>query len=72
MRALDNKQGINKLWPYIHLRIHLRFSVILNTSNKMIFEMLTNGLMVLQIFPSQTMYCKKIHGKKYIEFVLIS
>ena len=37
MRTSDNEQGINK--GYIHLRIHLRLSVILNTSNKRVFKM---------------------------------
>ena len=57
MRASDNEQGINKLWPYINLRINLRLSVILNTSNKMVFEM------ILQMFSSQPMYSKNIQVK---------
>ena len=57
MHASDNKQGIKKLWPDVHLRIHLRISVILNTSNKMVFEM------ALQMFSSQPKYCKNIYGE---------
>ena len=61
MRTSDDEQGINKLWLYIHLKIHLRLSVILNTSNKMVFEM------VLQMFFPQPMYCKNIYGKNYVK-----